>query len=619
MAGFAVLFEADSTPQDRENDFNLLLEATARYKCLELPNERAIGRGCTAVKLDAPSSLHRGIVHDEPSGSWLIAAGTIVTLVGNNDPISQLDTLLKDYLEQGINFLEHCDGHFALAIYDGPKESLLIISDATGQFSIFHARQGNKIFVSTSALAIAKLIISQPDNLAIENYLRTGNILGERTLWQDVKRVLPAMVIKYQRNNVEQFEYWTPSVNDKVAQLPFDDALDSAFFLITQTFKIILQREGKVWTDLTGGLDSRLTNMVMSKAGLPFTSYCVGPADHPDVQISNLVSQKMGWEYQHMQMPDDWAELQIKWLDTALYKGDAYISLPALATVLFGQQERSAMHKVIVTGLGADEWREASFPSTFFFNWGKEYKYDRLFNANIFSPIPESALRLNQTKLVREEWKVFLAKILSPYANYPNFIKGNLMFIRYRYPSHGGAYMSAASGIIRSISPFCFKELVNFGVSLDFKWRFPYHESFFRSLLARENLPLANIEIAKGGPAIPIKLTNIHKFWPLYKPIIRRSVNRVSSKLLGNSRKLWKEQSHYSTYPFLSWRTELIDYYRVEGLLNPAKMNSGSFYNGNILEDLAKQVINDPLKYSVFLDKVVSIEMAMRATGASIG
>lgn len=68
MAGFVALFKANSSPLDREKDFQNLLELTAQYKGLEIPNEYAIGRDCIAAKLDAPSSLHRGIVHHEESG-----------------------------------------------------------------------------------------------------------------------------------------------------------------------------------------------------------------------------------------------------------------------------------------------------------------------------------------------------------------------------------------------------------------------------------------------------------------------------------------------------------------------------------------------------------------------
>ena len=43
----------------------------------------------------------------------------------------------------------------------------------------------------------------------------------------------------------------------------------------------------------------------------------------------------------------------------------------------------------------------------------------------------------------------------------------DIAFLRYRHPIHSGAYLSSQSAVIRSIIPFCFKELVNFGFSMN--------------------------------------------------------------------------------------------------------------------------------------------------------
>src|SRR5512132_3317831 len=98
MAGFAIIYEPDSSADERENDFSKLLQLTAHYKFLELPLNQVLGRNCTAAKLNSASSIHNFIARDEKTGSWLLAAGTVVALDGNNDPLKQLDILLKNYL-----------------------------------------------------------------------------------------------------------------------------------------------------------------------------------------------------------------------------------------------------------------------------------------------------------------------------------------------------------------------------------------------------------------------------------------------------------------------------------------------------------------------------------------
>src|SRR5690606_29382784 len=144
------------------------------------------------------------------------------------------------------------------------------------------------------------------------------------------------------------------------------------------------------------------------------------------------------------------------------------LSISELAPVLYGQSGRAKKYNVSVTGLGGDEWREPAFNSTNLFNWGKNYEFDRVIDAKILNPILINAISKDREDLIREEWISYLRKIILPYDHYPNFIKSNSVFSNCRYPSHGGAYLSAAAGISRSISPFCFKELIICGLSLKF-------------------------------------------------------------------------------------------------------------------------------------------------------
>ncbi|MDX9850386.1 MAG: asparagine synthase-related protein [Anaerolineaceae bacterium] len=618
MAGFAALFNKNSSPQSRLENFNELLMLTCRFKEIPLPDTYAIGQHCIAAKIDAISSLHLGIVRDENSGSWIFATGTVVALEGANDSNTLLVELLRGYLEVGEKILEKYDGHFALVIYDGYANKLDVFSDPTGQFSIFYAIKNDQHLISTSAFALAKMSEAQPDDLIIENYLRTGKILGGQTIWRGVNRIPPATILRLDAHGMNQSEYWMPRIVEKIADLPIKQALEHADIILQKYFSLILEREGKVWADLTGGMDSRLTTMFMAKLKIPFTAYCVGTEDNPDVRISRIISREMGWEYENFTLPDNWAQLQLDWMLTALQKGDACLSISELAPVLYGQSERAKKYNVSVTGLGGDEWREPAFNSTNLFNWGKNYEFDRVIDAKILNPIPINAISKDREDLIREEWRSYLAKIILPYDNYPNFIKSNIMFIKFRYPSHGGAYLSAAAGISRSISPFCFKELINFGLSLKFLWRLPLHHHFIRKLFERENYDLANIELTKGGPAIPIRLNNLNAFRPLFEPIIQRRMAKIKQKLLHQSKERIEFIHPTGSPSAVAGRKALFDYARGEGLFDPDKMLSGAFYNNQGLHSIVTKAEENEFEISDFLAKVLTTEMALRATNVSI-
>jgi asparagine synthetase B (glutamine-hydrolysing) len=618
MSGFAILVQPYSSAPDREDVFQSLLKQTAQFKRLSEPASVVDGRYCTAAKLDAPSSLHRGIARDDQSGSWVLAAGTVMALEGNNDPSQLLGNFLADYLENGPKTLDHYDGHFALAIYNGRDDSLSIVSDPMGLFAIYYARRGEQVFVSSSALAIARQICAKPDELTIECFLRTGRPYGENTLWQEVKRVRPATIIRVYDNKLQEYEYWTPFIDKNVSRLSMNEALELANEKIYRNFEQFLSRKEKVWADLTGGFDTRLTAMFMEKVGIPFIGYCEGPDSHPDVEISRLVSKEMGWEYSYEPLPIDWEEEQLSWISLALGKGDGHLNAAQLAYVLKGKQDRSLMHPVNVSGTGLDEWRYTIYGANLIFP-GKNSKanFDDILNRKILFNIPLTTLRHDCTAEVRKELKDHFARLVSNYAAYNAVTQTDIIFGRHRHPTHGGAYLSSAAGILRAKMPFCLKELQSFGLSLNHYWRFKYHFGFGRTLLENGNPRLARICTDNGVPAMPIRITNIDKFVPLWKILINIVSARVSAKLFKRKLTIFPTHTSNVDYPLPAWRNAWINWALSEKLLEPSQMHSGALYNPVGLKTRIEQTLAGTVQPSEYLDWVITVEMAMRATGAS--
>ena len=615
MAGIVAVYEPETTPQERETDFQRLLETTAQFKGLDLPVRRAIGNDCTAAKLDAPSSLHCGFARDEQSGSWLMAAGTVVALEGNNDPRVLLERLLRDYLDNSINALDCYDGHFALVIFNGRDSNLSIISDPMGLFAIYYGRRGRQILVSTSALAIARQLCSRPDPLMLECFLRSGRPHGDKTLWQDVKRLRPATALKISRGQIQEVEYWEPVVDEKLAHLTLGEALEQAEEAITRAFEKALRREGKVWADLTGGFDTRVTTMFMAKMGIPFVAYCLGPEDHPDVQISRLVCREMGWEYQHMPLPGDWAQEGPKWFETALHRGEGHLNVLQLAGVLKAQYDRSRIHSVHVTGGGVDEWRYHPYGSKVLIpGLYSRLDMDEIMDTRILSQIPLAALSRDRTDEVRAELGDNFTKLSSKYAEMGVLTQRDCIFIRHRHITNGGAYLSAEAGLQRGVLPFCFKDLESFCFSLNHSWRIKYQFYFIRNLLENGNPQLANIRTVIGGPATPIRVSNLDKFGPLWRHLINHFFNKASRKLFRKPISIWPDHPH-SEYPLPDWKIAWLDWAVAENLLTPGKMISGALYNTPALAAIVDQGLAGNHQTGEFLDRVITLEMALRVVG----
>ncbi len=617
MAGFAVLVSSDSTNQTLEKDFQTLLRMTASFKQLGIPSAQAKGMNCIAAKLDSSASVHPGIVRDDQTGSWLLAAGTVVALEGDNNPNTVLSRLLRGYIENGLKSLKAFDGHYAIVIYNGQEDSLSVISDPIGLFSIFYVRRGGQVLISSSALALATQTQSKPDILAVEHFLRTGRLDGDKTLWQDIKRLLGGTVLHANHRCAGQTEYWSPTFDEYTSRLPFDDALDQSAELLTKTFDRTLQREGKTWVDLTGGFDSRLAAMLVANTRVPFKVYCMGPEDHPDVQLSRKVSEEMRWDYVHTQLPEQWEPDQYSWFSTALGCGDARANLLRFAVTLRGFNERNTAIKTNVMGIGGENWRGYCWQIEKG-NIGRTTKlnYAALLD-NVFTPaIPLQVMRYDRTKEVRQELSDFIHQLCLKYSELPNTVQIDRFEIC-RDSGHGGAYLSAVASLDRSLAPLCFKAPVNFAISLNYHWKFPRHHIFVRTLLERENKILANLDTTTGGPAVPIRLTNIHRFWPLWKEITNRVVTLGSKKILGRTVQ-HRKIPHQTEYPLPAWRSAFYAFAQSEGMLNFNSMCTSGLYKRDEFNTFREYAALGQSHSGEFLDRVVSVEMAMRAVGSCV-
>jgi asparagine synthetase B (glutamine-hydrolysing) len=305
LSGFALMFDQEKPLTAQEPLFAEFLESVTSYKCLDKPEQFAIGTQCIATKLDSDATLHRGIFLDKATGSWLLAVGT---LIDNADvqPDGNLQQLLTDYLDQGMKVFERLDGHFALVIYNQREDSLAVVSDPFGFISIFYGQKGSRFFISTSSLATAKAVQSKPSEFGARHFISYGGLLGEMTLWEQVNRLPPATALKVTRNEIKKFTYWSFEINQTVANLSQDESIDCVVEVLSRTLRRGLSREGKVWLSLTGGLDTRALATMVHYSGLPFKAYFHGQPDSRDVRIASLIVQKMGWESEYFDLPEDW-------------------------------------------------------------------------------------------------------------------------------------------------------------------------------------------------------------------------------------------------------------------------------------------------------------------------
>ncbi len=615
MSGFALIFDSQEPITPNDQSFIAFKEAVASYKQLYSTYSEVAGRQCRAVKFDTPSTLHHGVVVDEQTGSWLLAVGTVIDSQNiTND--GNLSSILTNYLKQGQAALQSLDGQFALIIYNKLTNSLVVVSDPLGLISVFYARHGNRVYVATSALAIAKIIHATPNEYGIYLFLTTGNVFDKLTLWQEVERLLPGTVLEITPAGNTESVYWLPTVEDEIAKLSLDEALDCMFNVLSRVTKDYLKREKMTWADLTGGFDSRLVTMMMHYSGLSFKCSCQGPVASPDVRISSYIAQKLNWDYQHFMLPDEWGSERYQAFARALGKGDGHLDLFKLTSVLWDQDQRALEYNTSIWGLGGELWRGTIWKQEYW-NVGRiaSVNYDRLIDYRVMRPMDYSVFNnIASIRQVREELKLMMKSIGDRYADLPNTVKLDCIFA-YKTTGHTGSHMSAVMGQQRAISPLYFKESVMHAVSTHFKWR--NHSRLVRLLIEKVNPVLANIETTGGGPATPMRVANCYRFIPYWFLLGKQLIRKTSRKFLGRSL-LPRANNEFATYPQTYWRRVTLDYIEQDNILKYTQMHSGRLYDAERLADFLKQARTEGFGQETLLSRILTVEMALRSVGRSL-
>jgi len=610
MAGFAVMIDI-SMGGGHDRDFNSFLQLVADYKSLEKPTDCAYGRHCIGAKLDSPASLHTGITVDPETGSWLIAAGTVVdTYHVASD--GNLRLILQEYLTHGETVLQRCDGLFALVIYNGLTQSVAVISDPFGYFSVFYGSRDGRVFVSTSALAVAEAVRSEPSHIGVNCFLRTGKVFGDMTLWRDVKRLQPGTVLEFSDRAMKEFTYWMPTVDESITKLSFADSVEASTQVLQSVFKRNLEREGKVWIDLTGGFDTRFMAMFLERAGIPFKANSVGSAEHPDVRIAHKIAHKMGWEYQNFDFSSTWPQECPHYLEDVLCRGDAHLNVLLLTQPLWTHRQKNSQYTTLLNGLGGEMWRGPLWwPERTALGKSTHVNYDRQL-WSLMHPVADSVFVSDSSNQVKEEIKSQFKRIGNRYPDALNTVRLDCIWA-YRETAHVGAWASAASGLLRIIPILFSKDIVTHVISLDYRWK--TKNQLVRHMLERYSPALADIEVEGRGPAMPMRITNFYRFGPSKIISCRKAINKLGEITFGRS--FWPTKS-YESYSRVEWRQEILEFAEAEGLFRSSEMHSGNLYRSDQLRFLLSQAQTKGFHHDEFLGRIITVEMALRAVGAAI-
>jgi asparagine synthase (glutamine-hydrolysing) len=193
---------------------------------------------------------------------------------------------LRVYLRDGVIGLTQLDGAFLIAAWDARIGELVLVNDRFGLYPHYYAHHGQTLTFAPEIKGVlcAPTIPRTVNRVAIAEYVRFQQLLGNKTWFEDVQMLPPASVIHYvpADDTLKLTQYWDWDQIGSLPDISFDDAVVETSRLFQRAIDAMIAGTSRVGIYLSGGLDGRA---ILGFIGgrVPVTTINFGHADCRDV------------------------------------------------------------------------------------------------------------------------------------------------------------------------------------------------------------------------------------------------------------------------------------------------------------------------------------------------
>lgn len=275
---------------------------------------------------------------------------------------SDTEVLLHGYRQWGCDLLAKLDGFFAFALWDEPRQSLLLARDRTGKKPLYFHRDETQItFASVPAAVMAGLAeakVPQVDGQALRTYLRFGDTL-DQSLVRGLNQLPAAHWLSIDaRRRVRSERYWQrpTQVNQPVG----DDPTSTLANLLTASVQRRLEADVPLGCFLSGGVDSSVVaaiahQQLTAQQGEPLQTFSVkmDELDYDESAFAQCAADHLGTRHTVLQA-DAKADV-IGDLARLIHLTGQPTADSSLLPTFWLSRAASAQVKVALSGDGGDE------------------------------------------------------------------------------------------------------------------------------------------------------------------------------------------------------------------------------------------------------------------------
>jgi len=221
-----------------------------------MEDDRGLGMG--RVSLGVLNSVKQPVKNPE-GNCFIIFHGELYNNTGTlNDP----EYVLSEYIQKGDSCAAELNGIFHFIIYDKSTEQIKLFSDKFGLQPLYYSILPDGIVFGAEVKALLEdsRIVKTPDHRSFADFFHYGQVLGQKTLFKDVKLLAPGSLLTFNLRELKDFtkQYWhLDNLFVKNGNYNLTASVDDTVSLLIQSIKSNSTNREILGLSLSGGLDSR--------------------------------------------------------------------------------------------------------------------------------------------------------------------------------------------------------------------------------------------------------------------------------------------------------------------------------------------------------------------------
>jgi asparagine synthase (glutamine-hydrolysing) len=221
---------------------------------------------------------------------------------------SDTEVLIHGYEEYALDFLSRLDGIFAFALWDAQKKRLLLVRDYFGVKPLHYHFDGKTLRFASEIKAILQdpNVPREPDYQSIHYFFNLRFIPGERTLFNHIKRLLPAYYMIYEKGTISICRYFNLK---KMTDVPVDEThyIEGIRYYLREAVRKQKVSDVPIGVYLSGGLDSSSLVAYMSEiSSEPVKTFSMGfnePTD--ELEDARIIAERFKTDHHEISLSPD--------------------------------------------------------------------------------------------------------------------------------------------------------------------------------------------------------------------------------------------------------------------------------------------------------------------------